>query len=172
MILMAAEASDSCGITPDIESLPHGPPAVQLSGCQLPRPLHRSEFWPVRQYKPGPTRRQQTQHRTHLPAVPWKSHEEYAALDFGRVGRPCCLAAGQNKFLTTLEEFDFARRNLECRHIVNGIGRNEALVERKFRQVIKNAHGVSACGARSTKFHVDMMGSDKERSASGIDDER
>ncbi|MDP9009879.1 MAG: hypothetical protein M3N91_14420 [Pseudomonadota bacterium] len=67
---------------------------------------------------------------------------------------------------------ELIRRDLECRNVVNGIGRNEALVERKFRQVIKNAHGVSACGAGSTKFHVDMMGSDKERSASGIDDER
>ena len=102
-----------------------------------------------------------------MPAISWKPYEENAALEFGRVGGPCCLAPGQNKFPTAFEEFDFARRDFECSDVVNGIGPNEALFERKFRQVIKNAHGVSACAAGSTEFLVDMMGGNKERSASG-----
>jgi hypothetical protein len=82
------------------------------------------------------------------------------------------LAPRQNKFPTEFEKFDFARRNFECGYVVNAIGRNDALVDWKFRQVIKNAHGVSAYGAGSTKFLVDMMGGDQERTASGIDHER
>src|SRR5579862_8316040 len=120
---------------------------------------------PINLYEPS------TPVRTHLSAIPWEPHKEHAALDFGRIWRPGFLASGQNKLLAAFEESYLARRDFECSDVVDGIGRNQALVERKFRQITKNAHGVTACGAGSTKFLVDMMGSNKERSTSWINHE-